>query len=89
MKKIAIYSPYLDTASGGEKYMLTIAEFLSKNYQVDVLLDSHLLTFGEKDLRERNESPHGLDLSKVNFISAPIAIAKINIKVTVFLFSIF
>ena len=37
MEKIGIFSPYLDTASGGERYVGTIAECLSnKGYSVDL-----------------------------------------------------
>lgn len=38
--KIGIYDPYLDDGGGGEKYMMTIAECLSKDNQVDVFWDS-------------------------------------------------
>lgn len=69
---IAIYSPYLDTASGGEKYMLTIAECLSRREKVDVLLDARLEKIGGSELREKNEKWHGLDLSKVEFIPGAV-----------------
>lgn len=70
--KIAIYSPYLDTAGGGEKYILTIAEILSQTTSVDVLLDAHLLDIGKDAINARINKLHNLDLSKVNFIQAPI-----------------
>lgn len=70
--KIAIYSPYLDTAGGGEKYILTIAEALSQKEQVDVLLDEHLFKIGKSQIVERIEKLHGLDLAKVNFIKSPM-----------------
>lgn len=35
--KIAIYDPYLDTMSGGEKYMLSIAQHLSKDHEITIL----------------------------------------------------
>lgn len=70
--KIAIYSPYLDTASGGEKYILTVADVLSQNSQVDVLLDSHLYSFGVEQIIQKMRSLHGLNLEKVNFKKAPI-----------------
>lgn len=38
--KIGIYDPYLDDGGGGEKYMMTIAECLSKDNDVDVFWDS-------------------------------------------------
>lgn len=34
--KIGIYDPYLDDLGGGEKYMMTIAECLSKNHSVSL-----------------------------------------------------
>jgi glycosyltransferase involved in cell wall biosynthesis len=34
--RIGIYDPYLDDVGGGEKYMLTIADCLSKHHQVDI-----------------------------------------------------
>ena len=34
--KIGIYDPYLDDLGGGEKYMMTIAEHLSQNHDVDI-----------------------------------------------------
>lgn len=72
MKKIAIYSPYLDTAGGGEKYMLTIAEVLSASMDVDVLLDKHLLKIGQAKILEDINKIHDLDLSKVRFKKAPL-----------------
>lgn len=70
--KIAIYSPYLDTAGGGEKYILTVAECLSKENELDVLLDDHLLEIGIDTVKLKIEKLHGLDLSSVNFVKAPI-----------------
>lgn len=70
--KIAIYSPYLDTLGGGERYMMTIAEVLSSKGVVDVLLDANLY-LRDVDLLKRNLSERfGLDLSSVNFIEAPL-----------------
>ncbi len=37
--KIGIYDPYLDDLGGGEKYMMTIAECLSKEHDVSVFWD--------------------------------------------------
>lgn len=69
--KIGIYSPYLDTVGGGEKYMLTIAEGFSKENKVDIFLDSHLQTLDINSVSEKISKLLNLDLSKVNFISAP------------------
>src|SRR5258708_948070 len=70
--KIGIYSPYLDTAGGGERYMLTIAEVLSKDQKVDVLLDKHLWSMNADQLKESLSGHLNLDLSKANFIQAPL-----------------
>lgn len=37
--KFGFYSPYLDTFGGGERYMLTLASFLSKGHIVDIFWD--------------------------------------------------
>ncbi len=72
--KIGIYSPYLDTAGGGEKYMLLIAESLIEGNQVDILLDKHLNEIGIENIKSKNQKFHGLDLSKFNFIPAPLGV---------------
>lgn len=56
--KIGIYDPYLDDLGGGERYMMTIAECLSKNNDVSVFWDR------ESDLKDI-EKRFSLDLSKV------------------------
>lgn len=38
--KIGIFDPYLDDLGGGEKYMMTIAECLSKDHNVSVFWDN-------------------------------------------------
>lgn len=62
MKKIGIYDPYLDDCGGGEKYMLTIAEVLSKQHEVSVFWDN------KEDL-DLVASRFSLDLSKVKLAS--------------------
>ncbi len=57
--KIGIYDPYLDDLGGGEKYMMTIAECLSKNHDVSVFWDN------QKDLDGLLQR-FSLDLSKVS-----------------------
>jgi hypothetical protein len=56
--KIGIFDPYLDDLGGGEKYMMTIAQDLSKNHEVEVFWDS------SEDL-DRIKERFGLDFSKV------------------------
>lgn len=70
--KIALYSPYLDTGGGGEKYMLTIAEILSQRNEVFILLDKHLAELGEEKIKSKIKSLHDIDLTKATFICAPI-----------------
>ena len=41
--KIGIYNPYLDSLSGGERYMLTIASCLSHQHDVSVFWDDHTI----------------------------------------------
>ncbi|RJQ27899.1 glycosyltransferase [Candidatus Parcubacteria bacterium] len=83
--KSAIYNPYLDTAGGGDKYMMVVAEVLSSVGEVDVLLDEHLWLQGVDYIKERLERLHGLNLSKVNFVKAPIGYGSSFIKRIFFL----
>lgn len=70
--KVAIYSPYLDTLGGGERYMMTIAQVLSKTNQVDILLDSHLFLMDMQRLMQNLSDRFGLDLTKINLVRAPL-----------------
>lgn len=72
--KIAIYTPYLDTSGGGERYILTIAELLSKEHSVDILLDAHLFSLGLDLIRKKIHLLHDLNLSRVNFQKGPFGI---------------
>src|SRR3990172_5839180 len=58
--KAFIYSPYLDSLGGGERYMMTVASVLSEAYEVDV--------YGDHNLKDVLQKRFGIDLSKVNFI---------------------
>ena len=80
--RIAIYSPYLDTFGGGERYMLTIAEVLKGKAAVDLLFDEHLsreakqshglFSLGAEKLRKELAQRFDLDLSKVEVCKAPL-----------------
>lgn len=83
--KIAVYSPYLDTAGGGEKYVLTIAEALSGTEQVDILLDNHLSQVGSEKISEKIKFLHGIDLTKANFIKAPLGLGSFIVERLFFL----
>lgn len=56
--KSALYSPYLDSLGGGERYMLTIAEYLAKKGEVTVFWD-------DEGIKAQAQERFGLDLSRV------------------------
>lgn len=61
--KAAFFDPYLDTVGGGERYTLTLAEYLSrKGWEIDLFWDN-------PELKEKLESRLNLSLNRVNFIS--------------------
>ncbi|MCL5783735.1 MAG: glycosyltransferase [Patescibacteria group bacterium] len=70
--KIGIYTPYLDSFGGGERYILTVAEIFSSQNSVDLLLDNHLNSLNPKQLVEDLAGRFKLDLSRVNLVPAPI-----------------
>jgi glycosyltransferase involved in cell wall biosynthesis len=61
--KIGIFDPYLDSLSGGEKYMLSIASCLSEEHEVHIFWDQ------EKEMEIKREAKRKLniDLSSVRF----------------------
>ncbi len=70
--RIGIYTPYLDTFGGGERYLLTIAEILSFENEVDLLLDDHLKSLNLEQLKKDLEERLYINLTKVNLIEAPL-----------------
>lgn len=70
--KVAIYSPYLDTLGGGERYVATIAEILSSENEVHILLDEHLNSLGPQKLITDLSKRFDLKLKKVKLVKAPI-----------------
>ena len=83
--RIAIYTPYLNTLGGGEKYMLTVAAILAEENDVDVLLGSHLYNINIVELKAKLLQIHGIDLLKAQFVRAPIGIGASGIKRSLFL----
>jgi glycosyltransferase involved in cell wall biosynthesis len=57
--RVGIFDPYLDDLGGGEKYMMTIAECLSKKHEVSVFWDN------KKDIDDLLQR-FSLDFSKVS-----------------------
>src|SRR3989344_4474132 len=69
--KIGIYSQYLDTYGGGERYILTVAECLAKTHQVDILFDAHLFSLDPLKILKKISERLKIDLSGVNYVKAP------------------
>lgn len=62
--RAAIYSPYLDTLGGGERYLMGVARVLvNLGYKVD-------LEWKNKGILSKLESRFGLDLSGVNVVES-------------------
>lgn len=61
---IGIYSPYLETLTGGEKYIFTAASCLSKTHDVDILWDDPFII-------SKAEKKFGLDLSRIKVDQNP------------------
>lgn len=59
--KFGFYSPYLDTFGGGERYMLTLASYLSQNNMVDIFWD-------DPKIKAPIARFLKIDLSKTNFV---------------------
>ncbi|GAG55879.1 unnamed protein product, partial [marine sediment metagenome] len=79
--KIGLYSPFLDeNIGGGERYLLTIAEYLSKKYQVDLFLNQ---PEERKNLLRRYGKKFNLDVSKVKI--PPISFQKLSFIKRLFL----
>jgi len=63
MMKIGIFDPYLDTLSGGEKYMLSIASCLSSQHEVFIFWDKDK----EVLIKQTALKKLGIDLSLIKF----------------------
>jgi glycosyltransferase involved in cell wall biosynthesis len=61
--KIGIFDPYLDTLSGGEKYMLSIASCLSREHEVFIFWEEEK----EAEIKLKAKKKLGIDLSSVKF----------------------
>ncbi len=59
--KIGVFDPYLDSLSGGEKYILTAAVCLSKDNDVSIFWDKGT------DIRSKAKEKLNIDLDKVKF----------------------
>lgn len=61
--RIGIFDPYLDTLSGGEKYMLSIASCLAKEHEVFIFWDKEK----EAQIKQTALKKLDIDLSSVKF----------------------
>jgi glycosyltransferase involved in cell wall biosynthesis len=61
--RIGIFDPYLDTLSGGEKYMLSIASCLSREHEVFIFWDEEK----ETEIKTEAKRKLNIDLSSVKF----------------------
>lgn len=61
--RIGIFDPYLDSLSGGEKYMLSIASCLSSQHEVLIFWDKDK----EIEIKQTASKKLGIDLSSIKF----------------------
>lgn len=61
--RIGIFDPYFDTLGGGEKYVLDIAQCLSKDSQVDIFWDSP-----QDVIKKRIKERFDINVSQINFV---------------------
>lgn len=61
--RIGVFDPYLDSLSGGEKYMLSIALCLAQKHEVFIFWDKNR----EVEIKKASLKKLGIDLSSVKF----------------------
>lgn len=59
--RVGIYSPYLNILGGGERYILTMGEYLARNGRVDIFWD-------DIGIKEKLHKYLNIDLERVNFV---------------------
>lgn len=74
--KIGFVSPYLDSLSGGERYILTLASHWSSAHEVDLFWD-------DPSIRTRSSDRFRLDLSKVNIVDNVFATRNVFKKIVI------
>lgn len=58
--KIAFYNPYWHILGGGERYLLSIAEYLSRNHEV--------FLFADDSIKNKARAVFNISLNRVNFL---------------------
>jgi len=71
--KIGIYSPYLSTFGGGERYVLTLAEHLSFKNDVSI--------FWDKDITDQALERLAINIKNVAFVNNIFSKKIFNVKV--------
>lgn len=67
--RIALYSPYVpEHVGGGERYFFSVAQILSKNHTVDVLVGDK--NFLEEEVKQKYAQQFKLDLSRIHVKSS-------------------
>jgi glycosyltransferase involved in cell wall biosynthesis len=60
--KAGIYDPYLNILGGGERYVMTLVEYLNQEgYEVDIF-------WNDKAIKSKIEKQLGINLNRVNFV---------------------
>lgn len=72
--RICLFSPYIPNHfGGGERYILSVAEFLSRRHQVFIALSTLHVSGVEVDtIRQKYQDFFQLDLRNVQFIGSPL-----------------
>lgn len=71
---ICLFSPYIpDHFGGGERYLLSVAEFLSRNHKVVIAIPSDEIKKSDEEvIRQKYQDFFQLDLRRVRFIASPL-----------------
>lgn len=71
---ICLFSPYMPNHfGGGERYLLSVAEFLSRNNKVSIALSTPQVSSTESDeIKKKYQEFFQLDLSRIEFIGSPL-----------------
>ena len=64
---VGVYTPYLDTFGGGERYILTIAECLARGHSVSILLDEKLPQWSGEQWAQKIQDRLNIGLDCVKF----------------------
>lgn len=62
--KIGVFDPYLDSLSGGEKYILTVAECLLSEHEVSIFWDPS----SEQEIKNKAKEKFDLNLDQLKFV---------------------